>query len=228
MQLSDLPLRFPIPFANNAGSAFIRSIPKDHVDATSTDAPASLYDGFPPEAFSPIASGGVPPSGQDFNGILNQLSAWARWGAAGGPAKYDATFSAAIGGYPKNAMLMSTVTAGVSWVSLVDNNTTDPDSVGAANWQPLGGAVVAGNGSSGSASLGGGFTVTWRSISVPAGGTTSAYGNGKVYSSFAHAWSEGDDGINDVSVRVTASGLSSATLSNTGNSCSAILFSLGV
>lgn len=136
MQLSDLPRRFPVPFANSAASGYIRAIPTDHVSPSSTDAPASLHDGFPPETFQPEASGGIPPNGMDINGILNQLSAWARWEAAGGSAQFNADFSAAIGGYPKFAVLAST-TVGILWISTADANTTDPDGSSSANWLPI-------------------------------------------------------------------------------------------
>lgn len=143
MNLSDLPRRFPIPFASAAGPTYIRTIPQNAVTPTPTDAPASLQTGFPPETFTPEASGGVPPNGADMNGILNQLSAWARWSAAGGAAVYNSDFATAIGGYPKGARLASTATAGVEWISAVDGNTTDPDSVSAANWIRLGKSAAA-------------------------------------------------------------------------------------
>ncbi|MFL9904287.1 hypothetical protein PQR71_40220 [Paraburkholderia fungorum] len=85
--------------------------------------------------FIPEGSGGVPPFGQDMNGILNQISAWIQWVNAGGPVSYDATFSAAIGGYPKGAWLTSEA-GGSWWVSTVDNNTTDPDA-GGAGWSSV-------------------------------------------------------------------------------------------
>lgn len=136
MQTSQIPPKFPIPFANNAGGGFIRAIPTAHVAATTTDAPASLYDGFPPETFTPVASGGVPPAGADMNGLLEQITAWNRWTSAGVPAQFDGAFSTAIGGYPKFTVLAST-TAGRLWQSTAENNTTDPDSGGAANWVRL-------------------------------------------------------------------------------------------
>jgi hypothetical protein len=134
MQQSDLPTRFPIPFAASAGASYIRTVPKDPVTPTTTDAPASLTEGFPPECFQPEASGGIPPNGKDFNGILNQITAALRWLAAGGPAIFNSDFSTAIGGYPKGAILTSTASDGVLWQSTANNNTTDPDSGGAANW----------------------------------------------------------------------------------------------
>lgn len=139
MQQSDIPARFPIPFADSAGVSYIRAIPQAHQVASGTDAPASLYDGFPPECFQPEASGGIPPNGKDFNGILNWLSAAVRWSQAGAPALYNSAFSTAIGGYPKGAVLASASTAGLLFVSQVENNTADPDS-DPTNWRALGGS----------------------------------------------------------------------------------------
>ena len=133
MNLSDLPKRFPIPFASGAASGYIRDIPTDPVTPSTGDAPASLYDGFPPETFAALSAGGVPPSGADFNGMFYLLSAWARWVAAGGPAVYNATFQAAIGGYPKGAVIRSASIDGAIYRSLVDANTTNPDT-GGAGW----------------------------------------------------------------------------------------------
>lgn len=139
MQQSDLPTRFPIPFAASAGASYIRTVPTDPVTPTTTDAPASLTEGFPPECFLPEASGGIPPNGKDFNGILNQITAALRWMAAGGPAIFNSDFSTAIGGYPKGAVLASVALPGAEWISIADNNTTDPDSVGASGWVKIAG-----------------------------------------------------------------------------------------
>lgn len=133
MQSSNMPARFPIPFANNAGASYIRTIPQAHQTPSGSDAPASLYDGFPPETFTPVGSGGVPPNGKDFNGLLNQATAWCRWQAAGGAAMFDSTFATAIGGYPKYAVLAST-TPGRFWQSTTENNTTDPDGGSPSGW----------------------------------------------------------------------------------------------
>lgn len=148
MNQTDHPRRFPIPFANNAGASYIRTVPKDHQAATSSDAPASLYDGFPPECFVSEGAGGIPPSGKDFNGILRDITDGLQWLQCGGPAIFNSDFSTAIGGYPKGARLASVATPGVEYISLVDGNTTDPDSISAANWAQVGvaRAVLASNG----------------------------------------------------------------------------------
>jgi hypothetical protein len=132
MQDANVPAKFPIPWANAAGAGAIRTIPTASQIGVQNGA-ASLTDGFPPNCLIPIAAGGSWPFGQDMNGILKQLTAWARWLQAGGPLYYDATFSAAIGGYPLGAQLADASTPGLFWTSTADNNTTDP-TVGGANW----------------------------------------------------------------------------------------------
>lgn len=134
MEASQIPAKFSIPWGNSAGGGFIRPIPVTSQIGT-TDGAASLEDGFPPLNFQPVGSGGVPPFGQDFNGILKQITQWSQWQGAGGLAVYDPTFSSEIGGYPAGAFLAGTA-PGVVWLNLVDNNTSNPDTSG-ANWVSL-------------------------------------------------------------------------------------------
>jgi len=130
MQLADIPPKFPIPFANGAGVGFIRPIPVPSQSGITPGA-ASLTDGFPPLNLTPLGVGGVPPFGQDMNGLMNQVTAWVRWANAGGPVAFDAAFSGSVGGYPKGAIVSSAVTAGLFFYSLNDNNATNPDAAGA-------------------------------------------------------------------------------------------------
>lgn len=130
MQITDIPTKLVLPFANAAGAGFIRSIP---TTPTGTAGQASLQLGFPPDNFNPVSAGGVPPFGQDFNGLLNQMSAWNRWAATGAFPPYDATWQAAVGGYPQWAIVGSLVEFGLLWISTVDNNLTNPDT-GGAGW----------------------------------------------------------------------------------------------
>jgi hypothetical protein len=131
MQLSAIPAKFAIPFANSAGSGYIRAIPQASQIGV-TNGAASLTDGFPPLTFLPVGAGGTPPWGQDFNGILNQITQWNQWQAAGGLVPYDSTFATAIGGYPSGAIVVGS-TPGQLWLNLVDNNTSNPNS-GGSNW----------------------------------------------------------------------------------------------
>lgn len=138
------PARFTIPFADSASGSFIRPIPQASQIGITAGA-ASLTDGFPPLNFQPIAAGGVPPFGQDFNGLLNQITGWSRWFEAGAPILYDATFATGgSGGYPNGAIIQSSAVEGNLWMSTADNNTTDPDSVSSANWVPAPGSIQTG------------------------------------------------------------------------------------
>ncbi len=129
MLSTQFPGKILVPFAN-AGTK--NTIPVNSLIG-SVPGGASYTDGFPPLTMSPINAGGVPPSGADFNGVLNAITALLRWQNSGGFFRYDGTLSAAIGGYPKGAMLVSS-TGDFYWRSLTDNNGTDPDSGGATNW----------------------------------------------------------------------------------------------
>jgi siroheme synthase len=136
MQLSQIPTLVPLPFANS-GTKNVIPVPSQ---IGITAGAASLTDGFPPLTFTPLSAGGVPPSGADFNGILNLLSANTQWENAGGFYTYNASFSSSIGGYPKNALLAQASGQGY-WLSLVDNNTTDPDT-GGAGWVAFSPAAI--------------------------------------------------------------------------------------
>lgn len=135
MQLTNTPAKLVLPFAN-AGSK--NTIPTASQIGITAGA-ASLTDGFPPLTRTPIAAGGVPPSGLDMNGILYELSAILRWANAGGGYAYDAAFAtdSNVGGYPKGARIMRSDGLGY-WFNTVENNTTDPEAAGAAaaGWVP--------------------------------------------------------------------------------------------
>ena len=135
MLLANAPAKIPLPFAS---SGLKNTIPEASQIGITPGA-ASLTDGFPPLTLTPLASGGVPPSGKDMNGVLFGQSAVARWSNAGGGYVFDASFVADVnvGGYPKGARILRTDGAGY-WLNTTDNNTTDPESAGAvaAGWVP--------------------------------------------------------------------------------------------
>lgn len=131
MKASDIPTKFNIPFASSAMAPYTRIIPQASQIGIQAGA-ASLTDGFVPVNFLPVAAGGTPPFGADFNGLLNQMTLWTRWQNAGGVIPFDSDFSTAIGGYPKGTVLAALV-FGNYWISTVDDNATNPDS-GGANW----------------------------------------------------------------------------------------------
>lgn len=135
MLLSAIPTKIPTPWANGAVAPYIRPIPIPSQIGIQAGA-ASFTDGFPPVTFLSVGAGGTPPWGADVNGALKQVTEWIRWTTAGAPVAWDSAFSAAIGGYPAGAQVGSAVTLGLAFVSLVDNNTTNPDAAG-ANWAPV-------------------------------------------------------------------------------------------
>lgn len=137
MQASNAPAKSAVPFANSGTKNTIPVASQIGI----TPGLASFTDGFPPLTMTPLAAGGVPPYGADFNGILNFLSASTRWGQAGAGYTYDATFSTAIGGYPKGAMLLKADQSGY-WVSTADNNTSNPDTGGGGWLDPLLGRLL--------------------------------------------------------------------------------------
>jgi hypothetical protein len=129
VDLSNTPSKIQIPFAN--ATTYKYTIPV--ASQTGTDVrKASYTDGFPPLTMEPISSGGVAPYGQDFNGVLNQLSAGLRWEQSNTPFKFDSEFCASIGGYPLGAKLLS-ADGTHYWINQVADNTANPDTAG-TNW----------------------------------------------------------------------------------------------
>ncbi|MVW80166.1 gp53-like domain-containing protein [Bordetella sp. 02P26C-1] len=123
MLLSNLPSVSPTVFATGGTRNTIPNTPP------STVGRASFQQGFPAATMTPLASGGVPPSGADFNGILHFLSDAVRWNQAGGSYPFNAAFASAIGGYPKGATILSADGYG-HWMSTVDGNASNPDNGG--------------------------------------------------------------------------------------------------
>ncbi|WP_250534937.1 hypothetical protein [Caballeronia sp. AZ10_KS36] len=87
MRLTDSPPPVTVPFAQN-GSRNGIPVPSQ---VSVTKGAASFTDGFPPLTMTSPLKGGIPPLGQDMNGILFVLSQIARWLMAGGSLAYDAT-----------------------------------------------------------------------------------------------------------------------------------------
>lgn len=131
------PPTYPIvePFGLSAGGSFI-TLPIPVASQIGTDAgAASFTDGFPPATMTEEVAGGIPPYGQDMNGILYMISSVAAYLNAGNLYPFSSTVSAAISGYAKGSILTMADGTGF-WISLVDNNTANPDTAG-TNWAPM-------------------------------------------------------------------------------------------
>ncbi len=137
MQLINAPGKLVLPFSASGAKNTIPVASQIGIVAGA----ASLTDGFPPLTRTPLAAGGVPPSGLDMNGILYELSAILRWANAGAGYVYDGTFAADsnVGGYPKGSRVLRSDGLGY-WFNTTDNNTTDPEAAGTApalaGWVP--------------------------------------------------------------------------------------------
>lgn len=79
------------------------------------------------------AAGGIPPWGQDFNGILYSITRAIQYVQSGALPTFSSDLSTATSGYKKGAMLIGLDGVTV-WQNEVDGNTTDPDSISASGW----------------------------------------------------------------------------------------------
>lgn len=100
--------------------------------ASSVTGRAGFDRGFPAINMTPKEEGGIPPFGQDFNGIFYEITKILRYMQAGGQPTFDADFASAIGGYPAGAILSSDDGASL-FRSVVDGNVTNPN-LGGEGW----------------------------------------------------------------------------------------------
>lgn len=94
--------------------------------SNNTSGRAGFDQGFPPVTMTPPEVGGLPPQGQDFNGIFYQITEIIRYIQAGGQPFFSAVLSSAIGGYPKGCVILGS-DAITLWQNQIDSNTNDPN-----------------------------------------------------------------------------------------------------
>lgn len=88
---------------------------------------ASFEDGFPAATMTDPEAGGIPPYGQDMNGLGYMLSVYCALMQAGQIVPFNAAAVAAFVGYAVGAKIASVATPGRVWTNYVDGNTADPD-----------------------------------------------------------------------------------------------------
>lgn len=113
---------FAIPFGDQADSSTITTIPQ----SKTAIGRASMALGFPKETFTPIAAGGVPPYGEDMNGILHMLAQAARAAEAGMVRPFAQNYANSINGYPLGAIVAHPSISGRYVMNTQDNNTAAP------------------------------------------------------------------------------------------------------
>lgn len=122
MRASDAPQIFGVPFGAQADPSTINAIPRTKPDPGR----ASMNQGFPSETFLPLAAGGIPPFGEDMNGILNMLSRAAQAAELGLLRPFSASYAEAVGGYPAGATVAHPSISGRFLICTQDENRTDP------------------------------------------------------------------------------------------------------
>ncbi|MGN6314632.1 MAG: tail fiber domain-containing protein [Rhodanobacteraceae bacterium] len=132
MQKSNAPTKLTVVFASGTGAGPVNAVP---LTPGATPGTASYQTGFTSVNMEPIASGGIPPFGADFNGLFKDATLARQWQQAGYVYSFDSTFAgnANIGGYPAQSMLMMGSGNGL-WINKTDNNSTNPDATGASGW----------------------------------------------------------------------------------------------
>lgn len=134
MGAPSVPPVIPIPWATNNPS-----LRTDIPDTTTDPGQASWDQGFPSDTMQPVVAGGVPPFGQNFNGVEFTLSSHDYYVQAGQTFPFQAAVATAIGGYGVGAILGSATDANTVWFNTAANNSTDPDATdgSAVGWVSL-------------------------------------------------------------------------------------------
>lgn len=135
MNSSDTPSRITKAFGVNG---LKNTIPVDSSTSTDNNGVATFDKGFPAVTMQPLSAGGIPPSGKDMNGVLYSTTIQQQWQNAGMTYPYSQDFSDAVSGYPKGAIVPSSVYTG-QWLNLNEANGTSPESPTGAStgWVPI-------------------------------------------------------------------------------------------
>ena len=131
------PIFIPMEFAKNGIKNVIQKVRQSGQDAQDM----TWNDGTPPITLTKLEDGGLPPKGQDYNGVLNAISSHTVFGQNGGRYKWDPQVVIEFGGYPKDAIVQSS-DGTREYISLIDNNQINPDSSTTGTW-----SIYAGQGS---------------------------------------------------------------------------------
>lgn len=129
-----IPDKIPVPWAT---SGLKNTIPAASDPLTGL---AGYDQGFTAINMTPKTAGGIPPFGQDFNGVFFAVTEALRYLETGALFPYDGTFATAVGGYPLGALLQRTDGYGL-WRNTSADNTTDPEAFG-AGWAPEGAGIT--------------------------------------------------------------------------------------
>jgi hypothetical protein len=132
------PVLVYVPWAEAASATYVNSPMPVPSQLPGSPGRASYTDGFPPQTFESILSGGTGPDGRDMNGVLKDITtnlvAW----TGGQRPQFNATFATEYGGYAVGAIVAMANGTG-EWINITSGNSNNPDTAAAATsgWVPL-------------------------------------------------------------------------------------------
>lgn len=135
--MADNPIHIPAVFAVNGLKNVIQKVRQ--VGQAIQD--FTWVDGTPAVTMIDKDDGGLAPKGQDFNGVLNAISEHTVFNQNGGRYKWSQEVIDNYGGYSKDFIIQSD-DGQTEWISLVDNNTRNPNNGLGSDWK-----IYAGQGS---------------------------------------------------------------------------------
>lgn len=131
------PNLITVSFASSATPDLVNEIPIN-VDPSDPENKASWSQGFSQITMTAQLAGGLPPFGQDFNGVLKSITENIQFMCGGGNYKFDAQWVSEVGGYAIDSIIL-TDDGLKAYRSKVDTNTVNPNTATGAtltdNWE---------------------------------------------------------------------------------------------
>lgn len=123
------------PFADDALPGYVNEIPKEN-PVGAPEQNASWAAGFPPITMTDIDDGGLPPNGEDMNGVLRAITKHNLFIGGGGVYEFTDDYITEVGGYSKGAVLVSDDKTAL-WMSIQDNNTQNFNGATKTQWRRI-------------------------------------------------------------------------------------------
>ena len=98
---------------------------------------ASIDVAFPAITMQAEQAGGLPPLGQDMNGMLFLISSHTMWVQCGQLYLFDSDLATAIGGYLQGSILGMADGSGIWLCVNPDGSSNNPDTTSTTDWVPL-------------------------------------------------------------------------------------------